>query len=348
MFKKLTILLLFIPLLLIPFSIKQKSEIENRQLISIDNIFDIKNFINFFKDQFPMRSSLIKFYSYLNYKTGHSINPNLFIGKDGYLFLAKQNNISLKQRGILNLSDDDIFYIKNKVTDIINWSIFNDIRIYFIPIPNQQTIHFDKLPLWHSRLSNQDRYEVFKNIFSELGYESLFIDLRHNLIKNNTEEAPTYYKLEGHWTNYGKMIALNDILTQLNIVNENKYSFFKRLVTWPEHYMTEDVTDIKIQNLNFNKKIILDDGYEKYYEFSNLLENNDTGSLLIWGDSFTLDPFPLYFINNFSSVLRISSNHQQFPKDIILASKPKTIFIMLSERNFFERNLFGPIADRLN
>jgi hypothetical protein len=350
--KKIILIILFIPILFMPFTFKGTSDFEKRKLFDLNyehNLIDLRwaDISSFFKDHFPFRSEIIKYYGYINYQLGHSIDPNLFIGKEGYLFLSKQNNITHKQRGILNLSDDDIIFLKKSIENIINWGLKNDVEIYFIPPPNQQSIHYDKLPNWHSKLSNQDRFTVFENIFSELGFEKYFINLRSTLISSNTDETPTYFTLEGHWTNYGKMVAANYIFHQLSMKNNNKYIFNYQEVTFPEHLMSEVITNVIVSTKNISSELLFEDNNEKYYLLKN--PNNTNGKkLLIWGDSFSMDPFSDFFINNFESVARISSNHQPLDHDFILNNKFNYIFIVITERNFFERDLFGPLSNYLS
>ena len=350
--KKLILIILFIPLFSMPISYNKTSDFENRRLFDFDNNknfsgFNWGNISTFFNDHFPFRGPLIKVYGFINYYLGHSIHPNLFIGKDGYLFLYKQNQITEKQRGILNLSQDDINFIKLSIASIMNWAQNNNVKLFFIPAPNQQTIHSDKLPIWHTKLSTQDRYNVFEKIFYDLGYQENFINLREILKSNNTDKTPTYFKLESHWTNYGKMIAANFIHNKLNINNNNKYEFNYEEYSFKEHLMTEQITNVSIQSLEYNETILFKDDYESYYLRDNLLARNNK-RLLIWGDSFTLDPFSYFFINNFEVVSRISANHNILDKKVIKSNNFNYIFIIFSERNFFERDLFGPLASYLS
>ncbi len=349
MFHKFVIFILFIPLLMIFYFNNDISNFENRKLISKNDVFNsLDNFFEYLNDYFPYRNSIIKFYGFINYNLGYSIHPNLFIGKNGYLFLSNIDNITLKQRGIFELSQDEIDYIKNNLVRIFKWAKSNNINLYFIPAPNQQTIHSEYLPLWHTSLSNQDRYYIYKDIFDDIGWQNNFISLKETLQKFNDEHHPTYYKLEGHWTKYGQFISLKYILNHLGVIDRNIYDFKATKITWSEHFIDENVTEVSINNLDYKKDVVLYDSNEKYYKYQSLKNNDNSDPLLIWGDSFSLEPFSHFFINNYASVIRISSNHQKFPVDIIKSTNTKTVFVVLSERNFFDTWLTGSIWEAIN
>jgi len=349
MFHKLVIFFLFIPLLFISYSNNDISNFENRKLIAKNDVFQsFDNFFVYLNDHFPYRNFIIKFYGFINYKLGYSIHPNLFIGKNGYLFLSNIDNITLKQRGIFELSDGEIDFIKNNLVEIFKWAKLNNINLYFIPAPNQQTIHYEHMPLWHSSLSSQDRYHIYKKIFEDIGFQENFISLKETLQEFNKKYHPTYYKLEGHWTKYGQYISLRYILNHLGKNDRNIYDFKSNKISWNEHFISENIYDVSINNLDYEKEVVLYDSNEKYYRYKSLQNINSSDSLLIWGDSFTLEPFSYFFINNYASVIRISANHQRFPEQIIKSTNTKTVFVVISERNFFDTWLSGSIVEIIN
>ena len=145
------------------------------------------------------------------------------------------------------------------------------------------------------------------------------------------------------------MIASKEILNHLNINDKNTYLFKETSFVWPDLKLREYVLDVNIKNLeNFNKQLLLEDKHEKYFRYSsnNVLSNDN---LMIYGDSFTLENsnLPLYMINNFSSVSRVSSNHQALSKPLIKLFNPSIILICVAERNFFDEVLFSSLKNNL-
>ena len=345
MFRKLILYFLFLPLFLIPLDFNKVSDVEKRILVN----FNLNNFSSFFNDHFPYREELISSYIYLNHLAGVSVHPNLFIGNDGLLFLKTQDNITKKQRNIIYLDYSNQENIKNSLKKIYDYAEKEGILLYFAAIPDQQTVHYTKLPKWHTKLNDQDKFDQMKKIFTEIGYENNFIDLRNSLIKFNKKNSPTYHLYESHWTNYGSMIASKEILNHLNINDKNTYLFKETSFVWPDLKLREYVLDVNIKNLeNFNKQLLLEDKHEKYFRYSskNVLSNDN---LMIYGDSFTLENsnLPLYMINNFSSVSRVSSNHQALSKPLIKLVNPSIILICVAERNFFDEVLFSSLKNNL-
>ena len=174
MFRKLILYFLFLPLFLIPLDFNKVSDVEKRILVN----FNLNNFSSFFNDHFPYREELISSYIYLNHLAGVSVHPNLFIGNDGLLFLKTQDNITKKQRNIIYLDYSNQENIKNSLKKIYDYAEKEGILLYFAAIPDQQTVHYTKLPKWHTKLNDQDKFDQMKKIFTEIGYENNFIDLR--------------------------------------------------------------------------------------------------------------------------------------------------------------------------
>ena len=345
MIRKLLFFFLFLPLILIPIDFNYISESEKRTLVS----FNLTNFSSFFNDHFPYREKLISSYIFINHLIGVSVHPNLFIGDDGLLFLKSQDNITDKQRNIIFLNDSKQENIKNSLKKIYDYAEREGILLYFAAIPDQQTVHYTKLPIWHTKLNNQDKLKKKKKIFKEIGHETNFIDLRKPLIKFNKKNSPTYYLYESHWTNYGSMIASKEILNRLNLIDNNTYLFKKMSFVWPDLYLREDVLHVDISNLEIsNKELLFEDNNEKYFRYNaKKVIGND--NLLIYGDSFTSENrnFPYYMINNFYTVSRVSSNHQTLSHTLINIFEPSIILICVAERNFFDEALFSSLKNNL-
>jgi len=345
MFRKLLFFFLFLPLLLIPINFNNISDFEKRLLVG----FNLSNFSSFFNDHFPYREELISSYIFINHSIGVSVHPNLFIGDDGLLFLKSQDNITDKQRNIIFLNDSKQENIKKNLELIYDYAEKEGISIYFAAIPDQQTVHYKKLPIWHTKLNNQDKFNVMQKIFKEIGHENNFIDLRKPLIKFNKQNSPTYYLYESHWTNYGSMIASKKILNHLNMIDKNTYLFKKMSFVWPDLYLRENLLHVDISNLEIhNKQLLYEDMNEKYFRY-NTKKAIGNDNLLIYGDSFTSENrnFPFYMINNFSSVSRVSSNHQTLSHSLIKIFEPSIVLICIAERNFFEEALFNSIKNNL-
>lgn len=352
--QKIFIFFLFLPLIFLPFDYKEISILEKRSLQTFELKYflrDFKNFSKFFNDHFPFREELISNYFYLNHLLGFSVHPNLFIGKEGYLFLKHQNNITDKQRNIIYPSLEQLNSIKNNLINIYEFADKNNLSLFFVPVPDQQTIHYLKLPKWHSKLKEFDKYEEFNKIFIEIDRPRNFIDMRKDLISNNKPISPTYHRYEGHWTNFGSYIAAKAIMKKLMIYDNNSYIFNDSSFIWPDLLLSEKVRNVQIDITGHQKKLILSDNYEKYYKyfFIDNIDNKNNDNLLIYGDSFTLEntQFLHYFIRNFSSVSRVSANHQKLSNSLINIIEPNTIFVCIVERNFFTPELFESIANAI-
>ena len=345
-------------ILLLPFIfaliLQNNTNIENRTKNYVDIKLFFTNlpiFVKNFSDNFIFREKIISSYIYLNHLVNNNVHPNLFIGRDGYLFLKNQDDITNKQRNIIFPKNDELLFIKNQLSIIYNFFESRNIKIYFIPIPDQQTIHFDKLPGWHTKLNDFDKFSSIQSIFDDINRSEFYINIKDSLIYANHDEHMTYYKYESHWTEYGAMIASDSIIKHLSIHNNNQINLGGLVeFTRPDLLLKEKVKEVKIRNLDFEKIEILRDSNERYYKYTD--KNNSMisdNNLLIYGDSFTLEHtyFPFFFINNFKSVSRISSNHQSLNLDIIDQFQPNIIFICVTERNFFSKQLFESIVNNL-
>ena len=321
--KYIFLILLFIPLTSFLLNNDQINYLEKKKItkININKDFNtfFKDFQKNFEEKFILREKIIPINNYLNYKMGFSKDKNLFIGKDGYLFLTNINNITLKHRGILRDNPKKHREKIKAMKDLIDFFNSKGIKLIFIPVPNQQTIYQEKLPDWY-KFYEESIYDIFGPEFKGKFSEN-YIDLRKTL----KSDPYSYYKYEGHWNSKGMYLAYNFIM---NNITNNIYQFQKEKIYWPKMHLKENFEGVDV--------------------IGSKNEYSKKDTILILGDSFSR-PFIRLFKNDFSNVIRIDKDHERFEIKGVLSHNPKTVIIMIVERNFFDYDLLvSGLGNELN
>ena len=316
--KLILILILFLPLLHFLFDKREINYIENKKFSKITFNYNIKKYYDSFaksySERFILKDKIIPINFYINYLLGHSKNKNIFIGKDGYLFLKNVNNITLKHRGILVENDERLNEIYNSMENFIKYFKNQGTKVIFFQVPNQQSIYKNKMPFWYTYHSNINLFNYFEEKFS-YKYKENFL----NLLKILSDEELTYHKFESHWNSYGMYLSYNEILKKtLNRETNNIYKFENQIKNWHRLFLKENFKGVSIFH---NSK--------KYIKNKNII---------ILGDSFSI-PFIKFFENDFKNILRIDKDHEKLDFNKIKKFNPDYFIIMIVERNFFDYDL---------
>jgi hypothetical protein len=220
---------LFLPLIGTFFHWDPVESTENRILARLPgipkNFKDASHFaelgLDYYRDHFGFRNTLIHGLSLAKYRTGLGLDQNtgIIIGKNGWLFYpsdAPDPNL---------LADRNL----NPFTpaEVDEWAHLLDQRnrfcedhhIAFIAVipPDKQTVYSEYLPDQVIRIGKQTRLDQLLDRLKEIHSRVKVIDLRPTL-----EEAKKYhqiyFKTDTHWNDYGGYAAYPVIINAVNEV----------------------------------------------------------------------------------------------------------------------------------
>jgi hypothetical protein len=188
----------------------------------------------FLNDHFGGRNQLIRFNSLVRYAFGISGSPEIDIGREGWLFLKKNNDVMEKTLGRKIISKSQLDQWASELKH--RASVLNqyDCDLVLVIVPNKHTVYREYLP---------DRYTRFGPTSADLLTQRLarerletVIDLRP-VFTAAKKKGQLFQKRGSHWNDNGALLAYRTITKVLlknypliHILAEEDLS--KHLKTW--------------------------------------------------------------------------------------------------------------------
>jgi len=215
---------LFLCIIFAPFTIQviaQQSAVsyaEKRQLAqppSFPGTLDAldafpKRFDRFVNDQFGLRPLLLRWNSWLRWRTGLDVSEKVLRGRDGWFFLGKRDDIIPQYRGISRFSDGEL---SEWINDLAAWDAWcRDRGICFVVVipPNKHSIYGDMLPMSVGAPVGRTRLDQIMAIAA--GAPRLRIVDFRNVLRDRKNNMPLYYKTDSHWNNIGGFLAYRELM----------------------------------------------------------------------------------------------------------------------------------------
>ncbi|WP_186188623.1 alginate O-acetyltransferase AlgX-related protein [Burkholderia gladioli] len=195
---------------------------ENRRLEPFPrySLFWFQNFERWFSDRYGMRDALLYYGSRLQMaRTGTPSNPNVVIGRDGWLFYdeyytpGQPHFASLY--GKAPFSASDLRTISGNLDAVRTHLAACGIGFYVVLAPDKQSVYADKLqsPPPAGTVTQADQFAT------ELGRAApklAFIDLRAPLeAARSSEQYDLYKRTDSHWNTLGAFIGYQAIASRL-------------------------------------------------------------------------------------------------------------------------------------
>ena len=187
-----------------------------------------KDFDLYFKDNFGMRSYLVKLELSLNYFLFQETPmKDVLIGKEGWLYYdpIKNDGITMEDfYGNVNYNPEKLKLIQTKLHNLNEFLKSKNIKFIFFITPNKSTIYPEYLPPnISSKKANYTRYDQIQQIITEENLDS--IDLKSIFLeKKNQQKNNLYYKTDSHWNHLGAYWGYKSLFDKLKIQTK-EYSF---------------------------------------------------------------------------------------------------------------------------
>ena len=164
------------------------------------------NVTKFVDDRFGLRAELVKLNIRLNHRLGVSKVPNLFVGKDGWIFLKEDSAGFGVYRGLNRFSADELDRWINIMELFQRWLALHGSQFVVVMAPNQQTIYPDYMPGYITRVMPETRLDQIVRRLRERNSPLVLVDPRAELW-DARRSALLYHRYENHWNPLGAFLT---------------------------------------------------------------------------------------------------------------------------------------------
>ncbi len=162
-------------------------------------------------DRLYRRQTVVAEYNRFRMRLGLSPQHDVLVGKDGWLFLNKENVVD-DFRNTRLFNEDELQRWRSYLLFRHMHAQQHGASYYFIVPPNKHTIYADFMPDHVVRHGDVSRLDQLLQVMAGSGVE--IIDLRGPLLKAR-QEYPVYLKRDSHWNMMGANVAQHAILLRI-------------------------------------------------------------------------------------------------------------------------------------
>lgn len=317
--KKINIIkiLIFSLIILVPiltFNLKEDvvSEIDNRKLMNIENIFagdDLtKGIESFIDDRIGLRTKMVSAYNRsMDVLFDEMVHPSYQYGQDDYVFFkVSEDEFDPEFQEIYS----------SFIKDFQEYCESRGIGFLYTVEPSKSTVYEEYLSKGYNY--NNENFDYFISLLKDK--EVNYLDNSETLIKAKNDIQVFDKKYDaGHWNETGASIGISAMLDRLNqldnrvgsleVNNFEKVSFINETLPTSYFYINEETThynlieDNSIEVDDLESEVIRHDNFRYFSNYKN--DNNEDGPrLLIFAGSY-FNGKEKFLTENFSEVMKI-------------------------------------------
>lgn len=224
------ILIIFLPMFsgILNFSNKGNKILTNENRIRVEkptltlnSIFPFfKKYEKYYNDNFTFRDSIIHNFNRIKILLfGISPIDSVIKGKNGWLFLSRENGVNLLKYyfSFNNFNDHDMQMFKKNLVRRKNWAESLGCSFLYVIVPNKQTVYPEMMPAGADIKPCISMLESFIDYFNKKG-----VDFVPDLLKkfvNVKKRRILYQKTDTHWNQFGAYIAYKMIVRSLSEIS---------------------------------------------------------------------------------------------------------------------------------
>lgn len=176
--------------------------------------------VRWFESRFAFRSTLIRWHGLLMVQhLGASSSDMTLIGRDGWLFLARETRVAgpltalIYSRNGAPFAENELARCGDAMEAWRKRLEARGCRYLFVVAPNKDTIYPEKMPLGFTRLRPDSRMDQLLNYLqTHTGVTTL--DLRPALLRAK-QQGTLYLRTDTHWNSMGAFVAQEEIAMSL-------------------------------------------------------------------------------------------------------------------------------------
>jgi alginate O-acetyltransferase complex protein AlgJ len=209
------------------------------------------NWMNYFRDHFGFRNTLIRAVALARFRVGESTDPHVLIGKDGWLYYRPDGDRNLIAfRGLRPFTEDDLDAWQRVLEQRYRWLAAHGIPMLLVIPPDKQTIYPEFLPDEFAPLRTPSRLDQLIDRLHSMNSPLRLLDLRPTLLTAK-QTTRVYFKTDTHWNDRGAyaayraiMPAIQKLLPRRDLVSQPLDNFIARSAPFHGDLMTmADLSD---------------------------------------------------------------------------------------------------------
>lgn len=222
-----TLILIFLSGMLTPLAVKilrlegRKPTGENRSLAQIPPLPSTCKEVLAFpqgvdayaRDSFGLRNDLLYLDSWLKWKLTLRITEKVLVGKDGWLFLGKANNVVEQYRGVDLFSHSDLKQWVDAMVERQHWLEARGIYFIIVVPPTKHSIYPEFLPETIGPVVGKtplDQLAAYIKQDTDLD----FLDLRKTVLEAR-QSFRVFHKTDSHWNDMGGFAGYSELMKRV-------------------------------------------------------------------------------------------------------------------------------------
>ncbi len=339
----------------------EKRRMAKQPEFRLDNPFQYAaEYSTYYNDHFTFRGDFIYWHNLAKIKLFNvSPVPRVVLGKDGWLFMARQekglNSVDY-YRNLRPLRVEELEQWKQILEERQQWLAARGIHYVFLIAPNKHTIYGEFMPDEMGKCSSRSRLDQLADYLKAHSSVPL-LDIRQALI-NAKKNYPVYSRTDSHWNDYGAYIAHREIIAGLAGLFKEDFGHAKPLplsrfkIAYKEKAGGDLAAMLALQETVYGEKILRlraspplkARGQDKkklprlkgfVRQSINKCENAPLPNIVMVHDSFysRLRPF---LSEHFSRILYIWDWDMNFYPEVMEKESPKLLIDEMAERFLLE------------
>ncbi len=297
-------------------------------------------FESFLNDRFAGRPELIGLHSAARLVLGDSGNERVVVGKDGWFFLASENDALDAYRGIKRFSPRQLKAVSGEFNRRKEWMEAQGIRSLFVIVPNKHTIYGEYLPGRFTRAGPTPADELVRAL-STRGFSPL-LDLRP-VLRNAKSSGQLYRKIDTHWNDRGAFIGYGAIIDAMRRESPGIHRVSPDAVAFDTVTETGDLTRLlglqnRVRETIPRGRVVPSALLEKTGEDWRTTGIRTTSrhaaapKVVVFCDSFVARTALKYFQESFSEALFVSYRTWDLDREILAREQPDWVVYAIVER----------------
>ena len=261
--------------------------------------------------------------------------PGVLAGKDGWLYLTDEDNITDYQC-VQPFAEQELTSLVEKIGNLRSHYESQGILFFLIIAPNKESIYPESLPDTVHQIGNRCRMDQVIESLRSAGEDVL--DLRDILLAGKTF-TQLYYKTDTHWNDTGAFLAYQAILGKLRLKFPQMQSWEISDFTPVTKTFKGDLSNLipmhrpfEEQSIFLNpillREAVISEGEDWQYAISTM-PNANLPRAVIFRDSFFMGLLP-YMAEHFSRAVYIWSFDVE--DEIIKNEKPDIVLFEIAQR----------------
>ena len=296
---------------------------------------------SWFTEHFALRTQLVNAYSNLTRKVfSVSSNPDVIIGKDGWLYYAETvPDIT----GSRTLNDIEIRHMAQSLCMMRDYAQANCAQFIFAAAPDKGSIYPDNLPPRYLQTGQQNNLDTLYDALKDTGVT--VCDWR-SALRENAQNRQLYHKLDTHWNGDGAMLAYQTLMQTAGL-DDHGFAACQRTETHDWNGDLWGMLSPNKENPDDNAVYAVPETYRTVGRMRSIDDMNirttcadGTESLLMFRDSFGRALIPL-LSQRFSACSY--SRATAVPLDTIAAAPTDVVVYEVVERNLKNLLTYAPV-----